>query len=247
MDPSQLEQIVMNLVVNARDAMADAGRVLVRVGAAAERFVLEVVDDGCGMTREVAAHIFDPYFTTKELGKGTGLGLATVHGIVQHAGGEIVVDSEVGSGTVFRIFLPTTDISPTEEPSPFVPVDQRGRILLVDDDEHVRRVTERMLRRSGYEVCTASSGPEALAAVRQASFDFLLTDMVMPGMTGRELARVVSREYPNVRVLFMSGYNPGTPVPSWQFLGKPFERMALLEKLAQLRGYDPKQARVGDE
>jgi signal transduction histidine kinase len=247
MDPSQLEQIVMNLVVNARDAMADAGRVLVRVGAAAERFVLEVVDNGCGMTREVAAHIFDPYFTTKELGKGTGLGLATVHGIVQHAGGEIVVDSEVGSGTVFRIFLPTTDISPTEEPSPFVPVDQRGRILLVDDDEHVRRVTERMLRRSGYEVCTASSGPEALAAVRQASFDFLLTDMVMPGMTGRELARVVSREYPNVRVLFMSGYNPGTPVPSWQFLGKPFERMALLEKLAQLRGYDPKQARVGDE
>jgi two-component system cell cycle sensor histidine kinase/response regulator CckA len=247
MDPSQLEQIVMNLVVNARDAMTEPGRVSVSISATADRVLLSVADSGCGMAPEIAARVFDPYFTTKEVGKGTGLGLATVHGIVQHAHGDIEIDSNVGVGTVFRISLPTTDIAPASEVSIVIPVDQRGRILVVDDDEHVRRVAERILRRSGYEVRTAASGPEALAEVRRSSFDLLLTDMVMPGMTGRELARVVASEYPNIRILFMSGYNPGTPVPSWQFLAKPFERPALLNKIAELRSYEPQQSRVGEE
>ena len=247
MDPSQLEQIVMNLVVNARDAMSEPGRVTVSISATEKSVLLLVADSGCGMDPDIAARVFDPYFTTKEVGKGTGLGLATVHGIVQHAHGEIAVDSTVGVGTVFRISLPTTDLAPAPEPSLVVPVDQHGRILLVDDDEHVRRVTERILRRSGYEVITAASGPEALAEVRRSSFDLLLTDMVMPGMTGRELARVVASEFPSIRILFMSGYNPGTPVPSWQFLAKPFERPALLNKIAELRSYEPHLSRVGDE
>jgi two-component system, cell cycle sensor histidine kinase and response regulator CckA len=237
----------MNLVVNARDAMSEPGRVTVSINSTPDQILLSVADSGCGMEAEVAARVFDPYFTTKEVGKGTGLGLATVQGIVQHAQGTIGVDSSVGVGTVFRISLPTTDIAPAAELSAAIPVDQRGRILVVDDDEHVRRVVERILRRSGYDVCTATSGPEALAEVRRSSFDLLLTDMVMPGMTGREFARVVANEYPSIQILFMSGYNPGTPVPSWQFLPKPFERLALLSKIAELRGYKPQQARVGDE
>ncbi len=213
-DPSQLEQIVMNLVVNARDAISGRGRIIVRVAAAGRCVAIEVSDTGCGMSPEVAARVFEPYFTTKALGKGTGLGLATVHGIVQHVGGEISVVSELGRGTTFRVELPQTDLAPEHVSEHTTGPVARGRVLLVDDDDQLRRLTERMLRRSGYHVVTASCGPDALAAARRETFDILLADMVMPGMSGRDLAREILQDHPQVRVVFMSGYQ--TPaIPDW--------------------------------
>jgi signal transduction histidine kinase len=234
-DPSQLEQIVMNLVVNARDAIAGDGRVVVRVGAAGGSTTLEVIDTGSGMPPEVAARVFEPYFTTKSLGKGTGLGLATVHGIVTHVGGEITVASELGRGTTFRVALPRTDLAPEEPGAQAAGPPVLGRVLLVDDDDQLRRLAERMLRKAGYHVVPAASGPEALAAARHETFDILLTDMVMPGMSGRDLARDMVREYPNIRVVFMSGYHAGAPLPDWQFIAKPFDRQVLLAKIGNLQ------------
>ena len=234
-DPSQLEQILMNLVVNARDAIAGHGRVTVRIGATERCATIEVIDTGSGMSAEVAARVFEPYFTTKALGKGTGLGLATVHGIVQHVGGEITVASEVGRGTTFRIALPTTDLAPEIVRALAAGPVARGRVLLVDDDDQLRRLTERMLRTAGYHVVPAASGPDAIAEARREPFDILLTDMVMPGMSGRDLARELVREHPQLRVIFMSGYDAGNPLPDWQFIAKPFDRQILLAKVGNVQ------------
>jgi two-component system cell cycle sensor histidine kinase/response regulator CckA len=235
-DPSQLEQILMNLVVNARDAITGRGRVTVRIGATERCATIEVADTGSGMAPEVAARVFEPYFTTKALGKGTGLGLATVHGIVQHVGGEITVASELGRGTTFRIALPKTDLAPESvralaSTGPIA----RGRVLLVDDDDQLRRLTERMLRNAGYHVVPACSGPDAIAAARREPFDILLTDLVMPGMSGRDLARELIHEHPQLRVVFMSGYHAGNPLPDWQFIAKPFDRQLLLAKISSVQ------------
>jgi signal transduction histidine kinase/CheY-like chemotaxis protein len=232
-DPSQVEQIVLNLVVNARDAMPEGGKVKIAVGTTGRFASLEVTDTGTGMSPEIARRVFEPYFTTKARGKGTGLGLATVHGIVQHAGGEITVDSELGQGTCFKVFLPQTDLSPDDAHATNHLHVARGRVLLVDDDEGVRRLTERMLRRAGYDVITASTGPDALSIARSEKLDLLLTDMVMPGMSGRDLARELMREHPETRVVFMSGYHQGTPIHGWQFIAKPFDRCALLAKIGE--------------
>ena len=229
-DPSQLEQIVMNLIVNARDATQGEGCVKLQVGTAGGMVVLSVSDTGSGMAPEVAAHIFEPYFTTKSLGKGTGLGLATVHGIVEHVGGRIEVITAPGQGATFRVSLPATTVEPTQAPE-LPEAQRRGRVLVVDDDDTVLRLTERMLRQAGYAVVPAHCGPDALAEVRRGSFDIVLTDMVMPGMSGRELARELARISPHTRIVFMSGYHPGTPIPEAQFLAKPFDRKALLAKL----------------
>jgi signal transduction histidine kinase len=237
-DPSQLEQIVMNLVVNARDAITGPGRVVVRLSATEDRVAIEVSDDGSGMAPDVAARIFEPYFTTKELGKGTGLGLATVQGIVQHAGGEISVDSELERGTTFRIAIPRTDLAPTDSVAATIERVARGQVLLVDDDEPLRRVTERMLRSSGYDVTAAACGADAIVLARRHPFDILLTDMVMPGMSGRDLAREVLAEQPHIHVVFMSGYHAGAPLPEWQFISKPFDRRSLLVKLGSAPGGD---------
>jgi signal transduction histidine kinase len=241
MDPTQLEQVLMNLVVNARDAIAGLGSVTIRVGAEPPpgpgdaRVTIEVIDTGSGMAPDVAARVFEPYFTTKELGKGTGLGLATVHGIVQQVGGEIVVASELGRGTTFRIALPRTDLTPEDNRALVEGPAARGRVLLVDDDDQVRRLAERMLRNAGYHVVSAASGPSALIEARRERFDILLTDLVMPGMSGRDLARELMQEHPHVRIVFMSGYHAGVPLPDWQFLAKPFDRRILLAKIGHVQ------------
>ena len=230
-DPTQLEQIIMNLAVNARDAMQGRGRLAIRVRAEAKTVAIDVSDTGSGMPSDVVARIFEPYFTTKEIGKGTGLGLATVHGIIEHAGGKIAVASELGAGTTFHISLPKTSLASESMTGEIRAT--RGTVLLVDDDDAVRRLTERMLRAGGYQVLSAPSGPDALALARTSRFDILLTDMVMPGMSGRELAREISAHYADVRVVFMSGYNPGMPIPASQFLAKPFDRNSLLTTLGE--------------
>jgi signal transduction histidine kinase len=246
-DSSQLEQILMNLVVNARDAMLGRGRVTLSVncidieaeraeqrGITAGQYVeIEVTDCGSGMTPEVAARIFEPYFTTKARGKGTGLGLATVHGIVQQARGDIMVESTPGQGTTFRIHLPATQ--QTDEGSRPIAVIRAtgGTILVVDDDDNVRRVTERILRNAGYQVLSANSGLAALAVAREHgdAIDLLLTDIVMPGMSGRDLARDLNVAHPTVRVIFMSGYHQHAPMNNSQFIPKPFTKVELLEKV----------------
>jgi CheY-like chemotaxis protein len=237
-----LDQVVMNLVVNARDAIAGTGQVTLRLGLAAPstaapggQVVLEVIDTGSGMPPDVAARVFEPYFTTKGVGKGTGLGLATVQGIVSQAGGEISVSSVIGRGTAFRIALPRTDLTPEAAGAHVADREARGRVLLVDDDDQLRRLTERMLRNAGYHVVSAPSGPTALAEARRQTFDILLTDMVMPGMSGRDLARELTLEHPAVRVVYMSGYNNATPLPDWQFIAKPFDRQVLLAKIGHVQ------------
>ncbi len=258
-DTAQLEQVVMNLVVNARDAMPAGGKVELRVTAVdgeAERHhhrslgpgtyvCIEVADSGSGMPPEVIARIFEPYFSTKARGKGTGLGLATVHGIVQQAGGEIGIDSVIGQGSTFRVYLPATEQA--SDVSRLIPVFERrsGTILVVDDDDTIRRVTERVLKRAGFDVLIAGSGPDALAvaASHAGLIDVLLTDLVMPGMSGRDLARELSAIHPETKILFMSGYHQHNPLEAAQFLAKPFHRDELLDKVrraitanAEIRG-----------
>jgi nitrogen-specific signal transduction histidine kinase/CheY-like chemotaxis protein len=247
-DSAQLEQIVVNLVVNARDAIAEHGRVhlrLTRCELAADAVkqlpagvyaLLEVEDTGSGMSSEVQAHIFEPYFTTKGLHQGSGLGLATVHAIVSQARGEIVVTSEVGRGTTFRIYLPETDRPLEVEPPGKLRASAGGTVLVVDDDDDVRRMVERVLRRAGYTVLTAMSGPDALVRARgySGAIDLVLTDVVMPGMTGQELIRELSHDRPLLQVIYMSGYHQGAPIDAKQFVSKPFERSALLSTVADI-------------
>ena len=230
-DPSQLEQIVMNLVVNARDAITGRGRITIRIGAGDGRATIEVTDTGSGMAPDVVARVFEPYFTTKSPAKGTGLGLATVHDIVHQVGGEISVASELGHGTSFRVALPRTDLVPEDPRVPAAIPVARGRVLLVDDDDQLRRLTARMLRNAGYHVVPAACGPDALAEARRETFDVVLTDLVMPGMSGRDLARELVQEHPRLRVIFMSGYHAAMPLPDWQFIAKPFDRHILLAKI----------------
>jgi two-component system cell cycle sensor histidine kinase/response regulator CckA len=244
----------MNLVVNARDAMLDSGRVDVRLSrtqltagqvaqlAAGCYAVLEVEDTGSGMTPEVQAHIFEPYFTTKDRLQGSGLGLATVHAIVSQARGEITVTSVVGSGTTFRIYLPEADRPLDVEPAAVIAAPSSGgTVLLVDDDDDVRRMVERVLRRAGYKVVVATSGADALTRARElgGEIDLLLTDMVMPGMTGQDLVRELSVGHPRLEVVFMSGYHPGAPIDPRRFVAKPFEREALLDVVGSILANRP--------
>ena len=229
-DPSQLEQILINLVVNARDAMPDGGLVTIEtadayVGAGfgdqaapmkPGRYVLvTVTDNGVGMDAQTAAQIFDPFFTTKELGRGTGLGLSTVYGIVQQSGGYIWTNSAPGAGSSFQVYLPTTDAEAEPvAPSAADPVAATvmsapaQTVLVVDDEAMIRVVIRRVLEKQGYRVLEAKGGVDALWISAQESrpIDLLLTDVMMPGMDGRELARRYLAERPATRVLFMSGY-----------------------------------------
>lgn len=260
MDPSQMEQVIMNLAVNARDALPRGGRIVietrnvdlngeyVRTHSEAQpgpHVLLSVTDNGMGMDPDVMEHIFEPFFTTKGAGKGTGLGLATVHGIVKQSGGHIWVYSEPGRGTTFKIYLPRVQAE-IEGP---VSVSPRGAeatgtetIFLVEDDDGVRRAAVRVLRRAGYQVIAADGGVEALAAfeAHQGPLDLLITDVVMPGMTGPEVAQRLRETSPGLRVLFVSGYSDeviarqGLVGPGENYLEKPFVVDALLSRVREV-------------
>jgi PAS domain S-box-containing protein len=222
-DAANLGQVILNLALNARDATAAGGLLTLTTSSllvdAASPLAgsrppgrlarLTVTDTGTGMTPEVRAHIFEPFFTTKEVGKGTGLGMAVVHGIVKQCGGFIDVESEPGRGTTITVDLPAVEDAPHAEPEP-APIRASGTetILLVEDEDGVRSLMARTLREQGFEVWTAPNGIEALAIAsrHQRPPDLLVTDVVMPGMTGRELADALRLEHPTLKVLFVSGY-----------------------------------------
>jgi signal transduction histidine kinase len=260
-DPGHLEQAIINLAVNSRDAMPIGGRLTVEttnvyldenyarshVGVKPGDFVMIAVsDNGVGMDAATRQHIFEPFFTTKEKGKGTGLGLATVYGIVKQAGGDIWVYSEVGQGTTFKLYFPRvaeeTAEAPTHEPAQ--PAQSLETVLVVEDEQAVRDLTVKMLQKLGYKILTAASGAEAIEISRMHAgpIALLLTDVVMPSMSGRQLADALRPQRPDMKVLFLSGYTEDTIVhhgvldPNVQFLPKPFSREVLAKKMREVLG-----------
>jgi PAS domain S-box-containing protein len=258
-DPSQIEQIVMNLVVNAGDAMPDGGTLVIEtkdveldeafarthVEVAAGSYVMLVVtDSGVGMDEQTIAKIFEPFFTTKDVGRGTGLGLATVYAIVKQLGGHIWVYSEPGQGAAFKIYLPRTT-SPSRCDLPIMPrrpTVRAGRVLLVEDDADVRRATRRMLENLGYFVLEARDGKEALEVAERAvgSIDVVVTDLMMPRMNGGDLARALAAKYPTLRIVFTSGYTDDAVLrrrlvdSEHRFLQKPFTAEQLSTAISEL-------------
>ena len=251
-DAGQMEQMIINLSVNARDAMSNGGRLIIRTTRldlvhrlTREPFsvepgpytVLEVCDNGKGMDASIQQHIFEPFFTTKEVGKGTGLGLSMVYGIIQQSGGHILVESAPGQGATFSIYLPRHDgreAAPVK-PEPARHVRGSERVLLVEDEDMVRQLAEKLLSQQGYRVTAARDGRDALRIMEQrgAEFDLLLTDIVMPYIGGPSLAEQLKDRFPTLRVLYMSGYAQdalaGTTdvQPGRNFLQKPFKPAAL--------------------
>jgi PAS domain S-box-containing protein len=259
MDRGHLEQVVINLVVNARDAMPHGGTLSltldnfavdrsyasVRPGLKRGRYVrLQVSDTGTGMDSATLQHAFEPFFTTKPVGKGTGMGLATVYGIVKQLGGDISIDSEVGRGTTFTVFLPATSgVVTADRPSaPGARASGTGTVLVVEDYADLRELFSEILSGAGYKVLTAPDGAAALrlARERKGEIDVLLTDVVMPNMLGPDLARELRAEQPGLRVLFMSGHAQpaafaAAPLPAGAvLLQKPFMEAELLEKLGEV-------------
>jgi len=254
-DPSQLEQVIMNLAVNARDSMAGGGKLTIQTQNAfldvdyarshppsipGHYVLIVVIDTGHGMDERTKAKIFEPFFTTKDAGKGTGLGLATVYGIVKQSGGYIWVESAPGQGTRFEVYLPQTAgvasaLSASSKPSP---CDRgRGTVLLAEDEDAVRELACEFLRTSGYKVIAAKDGVDALelAGKQKNPIDFLVTDVVMPRMRGTELALRLKRVHPHIKILYMSGYlEHGSDKDFLQDAGqlqKPFSRQSFLQKL----------------
>ena len=258
-DPSQLQQIIMNLGINSRDAMPGCGRLTIETAnvyldeefAARHRTVvpgpyvmLAVSDTGVGMDKNIQAHVFEPFFTTKERGKGTGLGLATVYGIVKQSGGSIWVYSEPHQGTTFKVYLPPA-VQPAEvtaEPTLTFSLDGQETVLLVEDQPEVRQAVRDMLQRYGYTVIEASRGEEALLVIEQhvGPVHLLLTDVVMPSMTGRELASRLLASHRDVRVLYMSGYTNeaivrhGSLEQGVAFIQKPFTPPELARRVREV-------------
>ena len=254
-DPGQIEQVVVNLAVNARDAMPEGGRlviearnVAVATPVAAERgdvppgryVTLCVRDTGSGMTDDVRRQVFEPFFTTKEMGKGTGLGLATVHGIVAQSGGHIALETAPGSGTVFRIYLPRED-GPLPLAAGLVSEPPRGSetLLLVEDEDSLRRLAREILEDAGYIVLEAESGHRGLSVSREHAgpIPLLITDVVMPGLSGPKMAERLALERPEMRVLFASGYTDealgphGVLEPGVDFIQKPYRSEDLLARV----------------
>ena len=250
MDPGRLDQILMNLAVNARDAMPQGGRLTIEVstldpgatstpaGEAAKRgpIRLSVTDTGCGMTPEIAARVYEPFFTTKPLGRGTGLGLATVFGIVNQAGANIMLDSAVGKGTTFHVDFPHRPDALHEGALPAGGVVRgTGTVLVVEDQADVQRLARRILTSAGYNVITASDGEEGLRvyASHDGPIDLVLTDVVMPVMNGKEMVDHLKKLNPNTKVVFMSGYtddviaDKGELPAGTGLILKPFSRASL--------------------
>jgi two-component system cell cycle sensor histidine kinase/response regulator CckA len=252
-DPTQLHQVVLNLALNARDAMPGGGRLTIgvdrrHIAAGARALVpgdyvrLQVRDTGCGMSPQVRARIFEPFFTTKPRGKGSGLGLPMVYSIVQQSGGTVEVETVPGGGTTVAIFLPLVNAPPERESAPAAEPRRPGRaatILLVEDEELVRKSLAAALVAAGYRVLTAGNANEAMELVRAHDLDLVVTDLVMPGMNGRELAAGIRQLYPALRIILISGYADephanllaGGP---WEFLRKPFPPQRLIDKVAMV-------------
>ncbi len=263
-DPGQIEQILMNLVVNARDAMPTGGQIIIEAthGELDEHYVLHhpgsrigqyvvlaVSDTGCGMDENTKSKLFEPFFTTKPAGQGTGLGLATVYGIVKQSDGYIMVYSEPTKGTTFKIYFPRVDERAESLASCRIEAEAlRGseKILVVEDDQILRELTVRLLRGAGYDVIEAGDAEGALKLMKdsESNVDLLLTDVVMPGKNGAELLSQVKSNHPNLRVLFMSGYTGDLValrglLTQEHFLEKPFTRKSLLSKVYSALHSDP--------
>lgn len=262
MDPGHFAQVLMNLAVNARDAMPKGGALTVSTRSSVKpddrgepMHVLEVADTGCGMTPEVRARIFEPFFTTKDRGKGTGLGLPMIYGIVEQAGGHITVSSEPGAGTRFSVYLPAAKLAPAEQAGPAkesAPEGGRGEtILFVEDEERLRVLGQRMLEAGGYKVMSAAGGGEALekAMALGRPVDIVVSDLVLPGMNGRELAQELSRRGLASRFLYVSGYTDelisrhGVLEEGVAFLSKPFTPLTLTGKVREVLDGPPEKAR----
>jgi two-component system cell cycle sensor histidine kinase/response regulator CckA len=259
-DPGQIEQVLLNLTVNARDAMPGGGQLIVEtkkatLGAAytelqldakaGDYVMLAVSDTGIGMDEDTKSHLFEPFFTTKSEGKGTGLGLATVYGIVKQSHGTIAVSSEPGRGTSFKIYFPslaTSAVSKKSETVKPAAVGGSETILLAEDEETLRGLAERILSANGYCVLTARDGAEALQIIQahDGPLHLLLTDVVMPKAGGRRVAEEATREFPEIKVLFMSGYTDDSVVVNGvvdaeiDFLQKPFSTDALVRKVREV-------------
>jgi two-component system cell cycle sensor histidine kinase/response regulator CckA len=259
-DPSQVEQVIVNLAVNGRDAMPDGGKLTIETANIdldeiyAEQHksvtpgpyvLLAVSDTGHGMQLDTLPHIFEPFYTNKEHGKGTGMGLATVYGIVKQSGGDIWVYSEPGKGSIFKIYLPRVEAAPEVEEKRVLPERElRGHetILLVEDEELVRTMLSEALRRYGYQVLEATQGSEAISLLTEyhSPVGLLLTDVVMPEMSGQVLAERMVEINPDLKVLFTSGYSDNAIVrhgilrPGVHFIQKPFTIVALLQKIREV-------------
>ena len=267
-DPGQFDQVIINLAVNARDAMPGGGTLTIRTNVttvdqpvqrgpelmpAGDYVLIEVADTGTGMTKETLARIFEPFFSTKEVGAGTGLGLSTVYGIVRQTDGFVVVDSEPGQGATFSIYLPRLDAPPEAEiKRPAQPAETAGTdltgsgtILLVEDEDAVRLFGARALRNKGYTVIEARSGEQAMEVLKaEDGIDLLISDVVMPGMDGVTLARFVRMERPAIRIILISGYSEDVardgidPDAGIHFLPKPFSLKQLAGAVKQVMAGD---------
>jgi len=258
-DPGQIEQVLLNLVINARDAMPQGGRLTIeacnvemddsykgehQVVIPGRYVVLGVQDTGCGMDRETQARIFEPFYTTKELGKGTGLGLATVYGIVKQSGGYIWVYSELNQGTLFKVYLPRVDesVQPAKKEPEAVVLESCKTILLAEDSASLREMAREYLASLGYVVLEAASGSEALQKAKEfdGPIHLLLTDVVMPEMSGPELARHMTELRPEIKIIFTSGYTndaiarQGVLDPAVAFIQKPYRPKALALKIQEV-------------
>ena len=259
-DPGQIEQVLMNLVVNARDAMPDGGHLEIETGRAefdadyvgrhvearaGPYAMLAVSDSGMGIDTSTQAHMFEPFFTTKALGRGTGLGLSTVYGIVKQSGGHIWCYSEVGVGTTFKVYLPLVETdasSASPTPSPVSLAPGRETILLIEDDQSLRELLCETLEGGGYTVLVANGGEEALrmAGEYAGAIQLIVTDVIMPGLTGRQAAETIKQTRSEVQVLFISGYigdalaRHGVLEPQAKLLSKPFASDALLRKVREV-------------
>jgi two-component system, cell cycle sensor histidine kinase and response regulator CckA len=270
-DPGQIEQVLINLVVNARDAMKDGGKITIETAnveldpaysdmhikvTSGPYVMLAVSDTGIGMNPETRTHIFEPFFTTKEVGRGTGLGLSMIYGIVKQSGGNIWVYSELGKGTTFKIYLPRVRaesdqaVTAVKQQDPnWTPATET--ILLVEDEEMVRKLASEILRDKGYQVLVGENGEEAIRICREhkGQIDVMLTDVVMPAMNGKRLAESVGPIQPNMRVIYMSGYTDeaivhhGVLDQGTNFIEKPFTAETLTSRIREVlrKSADPNE------